>query len=140
MRLYQVTFLTLDFVLFKGGWYILILPVEQGSLKMPSGPTTVIETGALGFAERVSRRPFGLCMFFAHLRHPTSGVSPLLSFATWRTVEGVRQPGDAELLRDLDMSPGTAHSKGSSVTNRRSPWWHLRLTNKSVDFRVAQGT
>ena len=27
MRLYQVTCITLDFVLFKGGWYILILPV-----------------------------------------------------------------------------------------------------------------
>ena len=45
------------------------------------------------------------------------------------------------MLRDLDMSPGTAHSNGSSVTNRRSPWWHLRLNaNKSVDYRVAQGT
>ena len=27
MRLYQVTFITLVFVLFEGGWYILILPV-----------------------------------------------------------------------------------------------------------------
>ena len=27
MRLYQVTYITLDFVLFKGGWYILILSV-----------------------------------------------------------------------------------------------------------------
>ena len=27
MRLYEVTCITLDFVLFKAGWYILILPV-----------------------------------------------------------------------------------------------------------------
>ena len=68
-------------------------------------------------------------------------MSPLLCFATWRVVEGVRQPGDAELFRDLDMSPGTARSNGSSVTNRRSPCWYLRLNaNKSVDYRVAQGT
>jgi len=40
------------------------------------------------------------------------GVSLLLSFATWRAVEGVHQLGDAKLLRDLDMCPGTAHSKG----------------------------
>jgi len=61
VRLYQVTRITLDFVLFKGGWYILILPVgtrffdvlrigffrrsslrddaEEASLKMPSRPT-----------------------------------------------------------------------------------------------------
>jgi len=69
------------------------------------------------------------------------GVSLLLSFATWRAVESVRQPGDAELLRDLDISPGTAHSNGSYVTSRRSPWWYLRLNaNKSVDYRVTQGT
>ena len=75
MRLYQVTCITLDFVLFKGGWYILILPVgtrffdvlrigffdvrrfcddaEKASLKMPSRPTAAIEVGARGLAKRV---------------------------------------------------------------------------------------
>jgi len=95
VRLYQVTCITLDFLLFKGGWCILILPIEhdfsmffafgvfdvcrfcedaeEASLKMPSRPTAEIETGARGLAERVSRRPFGSCMFFAHRRQPTSG-------------------------------------------------------------------
>jgi len=46
---------------------------EEASLKMPSTSTAAIEAGARGVAERVSRRPFGSCMFFAHLRQPTSG-------------------------------------------------------------------
>ena len=42
---------------------------------MPSRPTAAIEAGARGLAERVSRRPFGSCIFFAHLRQPTSAVA-----------------------------------------------------------------
>jgi len=83
------------FVLFKGGWYILILPVgtrffdvlrigsfdirrlrddtEEVSLNMPSRPTAALEEGACGLAKRVSRRLFAWCMFFAHHRQPTSG-------------------------------------------------------------------
>jgi len=102
VRLYQVTCITLGFVLFEGGWYILILPVgtrffdvlrfgfstfvlgyfdvcrfcedaEEASLKMPLRTTAAIEPGSRGLAEHVPRRPFGSCMFFAHLRQPTSG-------------------------------------------------------------------
>jgi len=40
-------------------------------LKMPSRLTAVTETGERGLAERVSRRPFRLCIFFAHWRQPT---------------------------------------------------------------------
>jgi len=39
---------------------------------MPSRPTATIEAGTRGLAERVSRRPFGSCMFFAHRRQPTN--------------------------------------------------------------------
>ena len=46
---------------------------EEVSLKMPSSPTAAIEAGARGLAERVSKRPFGSCMFFAHRRQPTDG-------------------------------------------------------------------
>jgi hypothetical protein len=47
---------------------------EEASLKMPSRLTAAaIEAGARGLAERVSRRPFGSCMFFAHHRQPTNG-------------------------------------------------------------------
>jgi len=46
---------------------------EEASLKMPSRLTAAIEAGARGLAERVSRRLFESCMFFAHRRQPTSG-------------------------------------------------------------------
>jgi len=46
---------------------------EEAYLKMPFRPTAAIEAGAHGLAERVSRRPFGSSMFFAHRRQPTSG-------------------------------------------------------------------
>jgi len=46
---------------------------EEGSLKMTSRPTAAVEEGARGLAERVSRRPFGSCMFFARRRQTTSG-------------------------------------------------------------------
>jgi len=95
VRLYQVTCITLDFVLFKGGWYILILPVgtrffnvlrsrvfhvrrfcddaEEASLKMPSRTTAAIEAGVRGLGKRVSRKTFRSSMIFAHQRQPTSG-------------------------------------------------------------------
>jgi len=46
---------------------------EEASLNMPSRPTVAIGKGARGLAERVSRRPFGSCMFSTHRRHPTNG-------------------------------------------------------------------
>jgi len=45
---------------------------EKASLKMPSRLTAAFEAGERGLAERVSRRPFGSCIFFAHWRQPTS--------------------------------------------------------------------
>jgi len=46
---------------------------EEVSLQMLSKPTRAMYAGARGLAERVSIWPFGLCMFFAHWRQPTSG-------------------------------------------------------------------
>jgi len=55
---------------------------EEASLKMPLRPTVAIETGARGLAERVSRRPFGSCMFFAHRRQPTNGCRRVYRLAS----------------------------------------------------------
>ena len=73
---------------------------EEASLKIPWRPTAAVYAGARGLAEGVSSRinayqlirldthtayqavstridkgPFGLCMFFAHWRQPTSGYA-----------------------------------------------------------------
>jgi len=142
VRLYQVTCITLDFVLFKGGWYILILPVgirffdvlrigffdvhrfcddsEEASLKIPWRPTAAIEAGARGLAEgvsrrvsrRESRRPFGSCMFFAHRRQPTSGCRRV-----YRLPSGSLCSGWYRCVHDMHGPNGLNNSRSASASS-----------------------
>ena len=55
---------------------------------MPWRPTAAIEAGVRGLAERVSRRPFGSCMFFAHQRQPTNGCRRVYRLASASAAAG----------------------------------------------------
>jgi len=124
----------LDFALFQGAWYILILPVEhdfsmffalgffdvrrfcydaeEASLKMPSRPTAAIEAGARGLAERVSRRPFGSCMFFAHRRQPTIGCRRV-----YHLPSGSLRSGWYQCVHDMHVPNGLNNSRSASPSS-----------------------
>jgi len=141
VRLYQVTGITLVFVLFEGGWYILILPVgirfsmffalvfstlvlgffdvrrfcedvEEVSLKMPWRPTAAIDIGARGLVERVSRRAFGSCMFFAHLRQPTR-----ICRRVYRLSRGHLRSDWYRCVHDMHCPNGLNHSRSASPSS-----------------------
>ena len=85
---------------------------EETSLKMPSRSTAAIEAGARGLAERVSRRPFGSCMFFAHLRQPTEGCRRV-----YRLSRGNLRSGWYRCVHDMHGPNGLNHSRSASPSS-----------------------
>jgi len=85
---------------------------EEALLKMPSRPTASIEAGARGLAQRVSRRPFGSCMFFAHLRQPTSGCRRV-----YRLSRGNLRSGWYRCVHDMHGPNGLNNSRSASPSS-----------------------
>jgi len=85
---------------------------EETSLKMPSRSTATIEAGTRGLAERVSRRLFGSCMFFAHLRQPTSGCRRV-----YRQSGTNLHSGWYRCVHDMHGPNGLNHSRSTSPSS-----------------------
>ena len=96
---------------------------EEVSLKMPSRSTAAIEAGARGFAERVSRRPFGSYVFFVHQRQPTNGCRRVYRLASASAAAGMNRDGYHPVLM-VNEYCGT----GRPVTMNTG--WHCRLSQR----------
>ena len=85
--------------------------------QITSRPTAVIEVGSRGFAERVSRRPFGSCMFFVHQRQPTIACR-VYQLASASAAAGTSAWSGASQKRTTTLGAGVTTWRASSATWR----------------------
>jgi len=85
---------------------------EEVSLKMPLKQTAGIEEGTRGFTERVSRRSFGSCMFFAHLRQTNSDCRRV-----YRLSRGNLRSGWCRCVHDIHGPNVLNHSRSATPSS-----------------------